>query len=1061
MRRRLTPRIHFTLIYFTLIVCLTFMIPGLAKAEAAAELMPQTAIALSSSGQENRTSLVFRWVTGTDVTESEIKYGKDPELKDAETITAAPTVSDPQGGIADNNLVHFRPVHAFTADLEGLEPGALYYYQIGSREAGYGEIKSFKAPALPGENRAFSFLVSPDTQGQTRENFENTKALYEYMAQQESDAAFLIHTGDLVEDGYSSNEWQYFYEAAAPLTDRMPLMASIGNHDGLGVDIYNTQYRARMDFTTLEAPEGLSKEAEGTVYAYEYGDALFICLNSYAPEPDQAVQKQFLLDQAAKTEKRWKIVFNPHSIYDPGASHYGLDHEYGQLMTQAGIDLVLNGHEHAYARSTQRTVSLEVGAQSLEKALPGEAPTYVTGGSVYDYAYGMQQGSDTSWNDVFFDLRVDQGGSGGGSIYAPGVYARVDVTSNALTYTAYYKAAGEANPFQVIDTFSILKPQSDLKMPLGGSTAPEGVTFLFDSFGQEEGKYVARFNWTTPLDQRTSELYYARKADFMANGGRFTSLASGTSEKIDFRDALTEMSYTGLDEAYSVQPVRSHKAQSLALDTDTEYVYAVGDGGANMTSLAEPCSFRTPAASGDFGFLVFSDMQHNASSYEETLQEYDSEAAAILRKGLEDHPEAEMILSLGDQVNYAFDTWEWDAFFEANQKTFCGLPLYMGVGNHEFDGAGNEWVPGASWDPVDPTLRNLYGRYNPPQNGAGFYGGGDGTQPIASGMDALMYEAGNYFFTYKDTLFLFTDFKDQATDKWQADQQAWIRSVVKQNPARWRVLVLHKSLFGYRMDAPVPDWTEAMDDAGIDLVLMGHDHVYLRTKPYSRGQYVDMGKGTVYLTNASGNQDRRGDRLASKDPANVAFMMAQPVGPAYTYITITNDEIRVTSKAYDEQGQLLTLEENALVSNSPREYDLSAYQFPEAAQKSSALMVEAVSLEGYPKEGQTLLARVLPEGATAEVSWERSEDGENWAPCGDGQDDLFSQRRGHRDLHPRQGSGDKVLYRQRGKRRFGAGHIHGGDGERWWRSPPPRICQACRILWNGGIPRERCLSADG
>ena len=56
------------------------------------------------------------------------------------------------------------------------------------------------------------------------------------------------------------------------------------------------------------------------------------------------------------------------------------------------------------------------------------------------------------------------------------------------------------------------------------------------------------------------------------------------------------------------------------------------------------------------------------------------------------------------------------------------MPLYLGTGNHEYDGAGNSWAPNSSWDSVDPTLQNLFGRYNPPKNGASFYGGGDGTK---------------------------------------------------------------------------------------------------------------------------------------------------------------------------------------------------------------------------------------------------------------------------------------------------------------------------------------------
>ena len=106
-----------------------------------------------------------------------------------------------------------------------------------------------------------------------------------------------------------------------------------------------------------------------------------------------------------------------------------------------------------------------------------------------------------------------------------------------------------------------------------------------------------------------------------------------------------------------------------------------------------------------------------------------------LEQAFTDFPDASFILSSGDQISYAFDTSQWDAFFEGNADKFARVPLYLAVGNHEYDGAGNKWAPNNSWDSVDPTLQNLLGRYNPPKNGASFYGGGDGTERMVSGLD--------------------------------------------------------------------------------------------------------------------------------------------------------------------------------------------------------------------------------------------------------------------------------------------------------------------------------------
>ena len=105
------------------------------------------------------------------------------------------------------------------------------------------------------------------------------------------------------------------------------------------------------------------------------------------------------------------------------------------------------------------------------------------------------------------------------------------------------------------------------------------------------------------------------------------------------------------------------------------------------------------------------------------------------------------------------------------------------------------------------------------------------------------------------------DYQDQSSKEQIKAQQDWMKSVVKQNPTKWRVAVIHKSNFGYRMENPVASWTNAFDEAGVDMVLSGHDHIYVRTKLYANGANIEpqtYGDGTTYITSYSGNNDRRG-----------------------------------------------------------------------------------------------------------------------------------------------------------------------------------------------------------
>ncbi len=768
----------------------------------------------------------------------------------------------------------------------------------------------------------------------------------------------------------------------------MPVMATPGNHDAGKYDRDQVHFKSRFNYTNLDAPN-VSNAAKGTVYSFEYGDALFVSLNSYLSDSDDTIQWQFLSDKASSTTKSWKIVFFHQATYDPGSSHYQLDNVDGKKLTDAGIDLVLNGHEHAYARTTLRTISTENGPGSVESANFGEAPTYVIGGSVYNYAYGKSN-QDTSWNDFYYDLRIDQSSpTGGGKIHSP-VYGKVDVTSNAINYKAYYKATGESRPYQVIDSFTITKSGSEISQPAGGGETPRSITYLFDSFNQEDGKYIARFNWITNTNIRNSELYIAKKSDFDSNGGKFTHMFQGTSTLVDLSENIKAANYTGGTSTYepaegakySYAPVMSHKAETTVLEPGTEYVYAVGDGSRNTTELKNPPVIKTPKLdNSETKFIFFTDAQQGASgSYENTLEDY-AGFGQMLKKATTENPDADFILSGGDQVNFGFDTWEWDAFFAEGQDVFSKYPFYMSTGNYEVDGAGNSWA-GGSWTPVDQTASNVRGRHNPPKNGAAYYGAGNGTERLATGITAEESKAGNYFYKHGDTLFLVVDFQDSSDKGLAETQQNWIKSVVKQNPTKWRVAVMHKNPFGYRVKDPTEarfkSWTDTFDEAGIDIVLLGHDHVYARTKYYNNGAATDPqtpGSGTTYIAGASANTEGRSDRYVEY-PYSLVHSTGK-YGLSYVVITINDQEIRVTAKGMDN-GKEVVVEDNALVTNTPRNYDLSNYNFPPVPEEVNEFTITSAKITGYPKEGQNLVAGFTPEGANVLYQWENSPDGENW-----------------------------------------------------------------------------------
>ena len=169
----------------------------------------------------------------------------------------------------------------------------------------------------------------------------------------------------------------------------------------------------------------------------------------------------------------------------------------------------------------------------------------------------------------------------------------------------------------------------------------------------------------------------------------------------------------------------------------------------------------------------------------------------------------------------------------------------------------------------------------------------------------------------------------------------------------------------------------------MDVVLSGHDHIYVRSDLYANGANIEpqtYGDGTTYITNYSGNNDRRGPYFESygRDASKMAYVDVRPIGKGFSNISISPDGISITSKGFDKEGNLVTGDDNVLITDTPRTPSLADWKYPPVPQEVNELTITEVELSGITKEGQTLNASVTPSGATADFKWESSTDGATW-----------------------------------------------------------------------------------
>ena len=246
-----------------------------------------------------------------------------------------------------------RSFHAIS--LKGLLPSKSYTYSVrgprGTKSAAF-------VTAPPDEGDApFRFLVY----GDNRTDDAAHATLVRAMAAVSSD--FLVHTGDFVEDGASSAQWETFFEIEAPLLGTRSIFSAVGNHeltDGAGIAY------ARFFGPTVPPPGAepsparsagpTAKRPEHLRGSHRWGNTRFFFLNgmvSYQGTAERSWLEQELTKADTEAGLKWRVVVVHHGPWSSGPHGKNARlHDAGiiPLLGAHKVDLVLSGHDHIYER---------------------------------------------------------------------------------------------------------------------------------------------------------------------------------------------------------------------------------------------------------------------------------------------------------------------------------------------------------------------------------------------------------------------------------------------------------------------------------------------------------------------------------------------------------------------------------------------------------------------------------------------------------------------------------------------------------------------------------------
>ena len=170
-------------------------------------------------------------------------------------------------------------------------------------------------------------------------------------------ASFLLSAGDQINESNSNTdevrktrESEYAGYLYPSVFRNLPIAATIGNHDMNGSD-----YSAH--FNNPNSEEQLGQTAAGSDFYFNYGDALFISLNSN--NRNQAEHRKLMQEAiASNPDAKWKVVIFHSDIYGSGQPHADTDAStnriiFAPLMDEFDIDVCLTGHDHTFSRSYQ------------------------------------------------------------------------------------------------------------------------------------------------------------------------------------------------------------------------------------------------------------------------------------------------------------------------------------------------------------------------------------------------------------------------------------------------------------------------------------------------------------------------------------------------------------------------------------------------------------------------------------------------------------------------------------------------------------------------------------
>jgi len=285
-----------------------------------------------------RTTQTIQWRTSTQVKHGYVQYQEKPgnnRSSPRRPVRATAATVKPETLPLLNDPV----IHRHTVVLRRLAPGTTYTYSVGDGSAaGWTEPAEFTTAPASGQSFTFIYL------GDAQVGLDKWGTLAHTSLRTHPEAAFYLMAGDLVNRGAERDDWDSLFHNAQGVWTHRPVMPTIGNHECQG----SKPKLYLKEFTLPEnGPKGIEPER---AYSFEYGNALFVVLDGNLAPASQAA---WLEQKLSQTHATWKFVMYHQPAYSSGGNRDNVELRaaWTPLFDKYHVDMVLQGHDHAYLRT--------------------------------------------------------------------------------------------------------------------------------------------------------------------------------------------------------------------------------------------------------------------------------------------------------------------------------------------------------------------------------------------------------------------------------------------------------------------------------------------------------------------------------------------------------------------------------------------------------------------------------------------------------------------------------------------------------------------------------------